>query len=280
MRMRIRVLACGLALVVLIAVPGPAFARPRKSRFTTLPLAVVKELVRHYAARYGVPLHIAHNLIAVESGWRQTAVSRRGARGLMQIRPVTARGLRVNPYDTRQNIEGGMRYLRHLYNRFQRWDLALAGYHSGPNKVLRSRGIPPKSRAYVRRILAGADPVTGRLPQSRAASKPAVAAPPPAAPAARAEPAQTEMVQTSVPFSGTRRRLVAATGDTRLIVVEKVQGDVVTARTEELLCLEGEKLVRLVRRFQLVDGVLTLVAEQTGGETPNASEDAVQPENR
>jgi|GEM_PF-2989072 len=276
MRMWIRVLACGLALSALISVPAPAFAHARKPRFQTLPLAVVHQLVQHYAAKYGIPLHIAHNLISVESGWRQTAVSRRAARGLMQIRPATARGLRVNPYDTRQNIEGGMRYLRDLYNRFRRWDLALAGYHSGPNKVARAGGIPRKSRAYVRRIMAGADPVTGAPPKATAAPRPVVAAKPPAA-----APQVEEAVQTSIPFSGTRRRLIASMGEARIVTTETVMSDVVTTRTDELVLVDGAETIRLIRKFQLVGGVMTPVAEQPAEGTPEMQEqERTEPENR
>lgn len=256
-----RAVVCALAIAAMLAVSAPAWAhaapRPRP-----LPLSMVKELVKYYAAKYAIPQHIAHNLISVESGWRQNAVSRRGARGIMQLRPRTARGLRVNIYDTKQNIEGGMRYLRQMYNRFKRWDLALAAYHSGPTKVARYRGIPPKSRSYVRRILAGADPVTGALPK---VSKPAAARPKTTAAAPARRPSQTivAVVEKTPPFSGLRQRVVFDTGESQLTRTETVQADVVVLRTDALTVEEEGGRVRVVRTYMPIDGVMTLITERT-----------------
>lgn len=265
MRIWIRGLACAVFVTVLLVLAESASAttslhvapRPRP-----LPLSMVQELVKLYAAKHGVPLHIAHNLVSVESGWRQNAVSRKGARGIMQLRPRTARGLRVNIYDTKQNIEGGMRYLRLMYDRFKRWDLALAAYHSGPTKVARYRGIPPKSRSYVKRILAGAHPVTGALPKTAAKA----AAPPPAP-----KPVATvvQVSETTPPFTGLRQRVIGATGESYITRIETVQDDVVVLRTDALVLADG---VRVVRTYLLVDGVMTVVSERTEGMTPGVSE--------
>lgn len=118
--------------------------------------ADIPTLVDRYAARYGVPLDLARNLVRIESGGRQSAVSPTGARGVMQLTPSTARALGVDINDPEQNIEGGMRYLRLQYDRFGRWDLALAAYHSGPKAVISCNCVPPKSQAYVRSILGSA----------------------------------------------------------------------------------------------------------------------------
>ncbi|HXF81685.1 MAG TPA: transglycosylase SLT domain-containing protein [bacterium] len=259
MRNRLHRALWAIATAVLLAAPLQAEAhtppRPRP-----LPQALVQELVRQYAAKYGIPQHIAHRLVTMESGWRQHAVSRRGARGIMQLRPRTARGLRVNIYDTRQNIEGGMRYLRQLRDRFKRWDLALAAYHSGPTKVARYRGIPPKSRGYVRWILNGADPVTGALPKTAAAAGRPPA--PSAGAAARTARSVLPPIQKAVPFSGLRQRLVAATGEAVLFVTETVQEDAVVLRTDTLVVDEGDVRLRLVRTYMPIDGAMTLVTER------------------
>lgn len=119
-------------------------------------------LVDKYAGRYGIPLYIARNLVRIESGGRQDAVSPSGARGVMQLTPATARALGVDINDPEQNIEGGMRYLRQQYDRFGRWDLALAAYHSGPQAVIKDNGVPPRSQAFVRRILGTGAAVASR----------------------------------------------------------------------------------------------------------------------
>ena len=119
-------------------------------------------LVDKYAGRYGIPLYIARNLVRVESGGRQNAVSPSGARGVMQLTPATAKALGVDINDPEQNIEGGMRYLRQQYDRFGRWDLALAAYHSGPQAVIKYNSVPPRSQAFVRRILGTGAAVASR----------------------------------------------------------------------------------------------------------------------
>ena len=273
MRTWIGGLACAVFLIALLLVAESASAttllhaapRPRP-----LPLSMVQDLVKHYAAKYGIPQHVAHNLVSVESGWRQNAVSRKGARGIMQLRPRTARGLRVNIYDTKQNIEGGMRYLRLMYDRFRRWDLALAAYHSGPTKVARYRGIPPKSRSYVKRILVGAHPVTGALPKTAAKA---------AAPKPAGRPAETvvPVSEKTLPFTGLRRRVLGVTGDSYITRTETVQDDVVVLRTDALVLADG---TRVVRSYLLVDGVVTLVSERTEGVAPGGTEDSTDAETR
>jgi Transglycosylase SLT domain len=129
------------------------------------------------AARlHGVEVALVRAVIQVESDFDHLAVSSKGARGLMQLMPDTARILGVsNPFDPRQNIFGGVRYLRQLLDQF-RGDvaLALAGFNAGPNAVLRYSGIPPyrETRMYVAKI----ESLLGRDGASPGLGKPVVAA--------------------------------------------------------------------------------------------------------
>ena len=94
--------------------------------------------------------------VAVESGFRQTAISPAGAIGLGQLMPETAADLGVDPYDPAENLDGSARYLLAQMERFGSAELALAAYNAGPEAVVRHGGIPPfaETRAHVRRVLA------------------------------------------------------------------------------------------------------------------------------
>jgi len=113
------------------------------------------DIVDRMAAAYSVPANLVHAVIQVESGYDERAVSRTGAKGLMQLMPETARRFNVNdPFDARQNIEGGVRYLRQLLDQFP-LKLAVAAYNAGESAVRRFRGVPPyaETRGYVARVL-------------------------------------------------------------------------------------------------------------------------------
>ena len=129
---------------------------------TVLPVAVQEpasapyaDLVADLSAQHGVPANLVHAVIQVESGYRERARSPRGAMGLMQLTPDTARRFDVSdPFDPRQNIDGGIRFLKTLLDRFP-LKLALAAYNAGEATVRRFRGVPPyaETRDYVARIL-------------------------------------------------------------------------------------------------------------------------------
>ena len=115
-------------------------------------------IIRHYSAIYGVDPELVRLVIEKESQFNPRAVSRSGAIGLMQLMPETAEALGVtNPYSPRENIMGGVKFLRRLLDMFNGdVALALAAYHSGPNTVKRLGRIPaiPETVDYVEYIMS------------------------------------------------------------------------------------------------------------------------------
>jgi len=109
------------------------------------------------ARKHGVSFFLIKAVIKAESDFDPRAVSRSGARGLMQIMPKTARSLGiVDPFDPRENIFGGTRYLKGLLTQFQgSLPLALAAYNAGPGKVESFNGMPriEETRSFVRRVM-------------------------------------------------------------------------------------------------------------------------------
>ena len=130
------------------AVPSPG-ARGR---------GAYEEHIRAAAKKYALPEALLLAVMAVESNFDPAAVSEKGAMGLMQLMPGTARDMYVSdPFDPVQNIEGGARYLRHLANQYAGDAVkTLAAYNAGPEAVRRARGdVPdiPETRAYVRKVV-------------------------------------------------------------------------------------------------------------------------------
>jgi soluble lytic murein transglycosylase-like protein len=141
--------------------PGPplpvATVETWESGFHALPRgAEFEPLIREAADAHGVDPHLVRAVIRAESEFDPRAVSRAGAQGLMQLMPSTSRELGVtDPFDPRQNVFGGVRYLRRLLQRHGGdVGLAVASYNAGPTRVSRYKGIPPfrETRGYVRKV--------------------------------------------------------------------------------------------------------------------------------
>jgi len=121
--------------------------------------AAPEELARLAAGKYGLPEEFVRSVMRVESALRQEAISPKGAIGLMQLMPETARTLGVDPRNAKENAEGGAQYLRDLLARYEnRPDqvlLALAAYNAGPGAVDRYHGVPPyaETRQYILKVL-------------------------------------------------------------------------------------------------------------------------------
>ena len=112
-------------------------------------------IIEQTSAAHGVDATLVRALIQVESHYESRARSPKGAMGLMQLMPATARRYAVaDPYDPRSNIEAGIKHLKSLLDRFT-VELALAAYNAGEAAVQRFRGVPPyaETRSYVDRIL-------------------------------------------------------------------------------------------------------------------------------
>ena len=134
--------------------PAPSIPEVRISPWDPEP--GVRALIGEISIAVGVDAKLVEALVEAESKFDPYAVSRRGAMGLMQLMPATAKHYQVKDvFDPRQNLEGGMRHLKFLLERYDDTALALAAYNAGEDVVDRYRGIPPyrETRGYVARIL-------------------------------------------------------------------------------------------------------------------------------
>jgi soluble lytic murein transglycosylase-like protein len=131
----------------------------------------ITQMVREVSDRYRVDPALVRAVIQTESNWDSRAVSRKGARGLMQLVPGTAQQFGVsNVFDPQQNLDGGVHYLRMLLERYNGdLDRALAAYNAGPTAVDRAGGVPRyrETRAYVRKVTDSYfRPGSDRLPRA------------------------------------------------------------------------------------------------------------------
>ncbi|MBE7711482.1 MAG: lytic transglycosylase domain-containing protein [Cyanobacteria bacterium SIG31] len=120
--------------------------------------AKIKELISKVSQKHGIDEKLVNALVNQESGFNPNARSKVGAMGLMQLMPATAKGLGVtNPMDPEQNVEGGVKYLKSMLNKYNgNIILALAAYNAGPNAVDKYDGVPPykETQNYVKSILS------------------------------------------------------------------------------------------------------------------------------
>ena len=141
--------------------PAPAPAAEARPARDIAPGAVLErtpygEIIARVSEAHGVDPLLVRALIQVESNYRPRARSHKGAMGLMQLMPSTAREYKVrNPYDPKANIEAGIKHLKSLIDKYG-VELALAAYNAGPAAVQRFKGIPPyrETRNYVAKILS------------------------------------------------------------------------------------------------------------------------------
>ncbi len=133
----------------------PVTAMPRRESPSKAPFF---SLIQEAAAFYSLPVELVLAVVKIESNFNPQATSKKGALGLMQLMPATASDLGVtDAFDPRQNIFGGVRYLRALVNEFEgQVALAVAAYNAGAGAVRRAGGIPliPETQAYVPAVLA------------------------------------------------------------------------------------------------------------------------------
>lgn len=137
--------------------PGYEVVKPEVELILESADTDIDELVRTTAKAHGVDPNLIHAVITAESNYDPTAVSHAGAIGLMQLMPGTAEELGVDPWIPAQNVEGGVRYLKGLLDRFEDVSLALAAYNAGEGAVMKyGRKIPPykETRGYVAKVLS------------------------------------------------------------------------------------------------------------------------------
>jgi hypothetical protein len=136
-------------------------------------------LAEQAARKFALPESFVKSVMHAESGFQPSAVSPKGALGLMQLMPETARYLGVDAKDPRQNAEGGARYLRELLERYQNDPdqvlLALAAYNAGPGAVERYHGVPPfrETREYILRVLKDWHPFNSEPASDASGNNPA-----------------------------------------------------------------------------------------------------------
>ncbi len=148
-------------LLLIFAVAYPSFDAGATSTVSPPKNLPFDKIVKETARRHGIEPSLVHSIILHESNYNVYAVSSKGALGLMQLMPETAKQYDVkNVFDPAQNIEGGVRYLKDLTKLFakekNRERLILAAYNAGQEAVKRYGGIPPypETRSYIKQVMS------------------------------------------------------------------------------------------------------------------------------
>jgi hypothetical protein len=155
----------------------PSSESPELSAIEQANREKIEVMIREVSDRYRVDPALVRAVIQTESNWNSRAVSRKGAQGLMQLVPGTAQQLGVNnAFDPKQNLDGGVRYLHSLLERYNGdLDRALAAYNAGPGAVDRAGGIPQyrETRDYVQKVTDSYfRPGSDRLPRAFGSQRP------------------------------------------------------------------------------------------------------------
>ena len=137
----------------------PGLPLPEASKPMVVAVVQTKDMFELAAEKHGLPVALVKSIVHAESGFHANAVSSKGAVGLMQLMPGTAKTLGVDPTVPEQNVDGGTRYLRDLLVKYGDKDdqvaRAVAAYNAGPGAVDKYNGVPPygETQGYVRRVL-------------------------------------------------------------------------------------------------------------------------------
>ena len=138
-------------LIVLFPLEADAQVEPRQNK-------KFDEIIKTVSEKYNLEVSLIHSIIRAESDYDPHCVSSKGALGLMQLMPETAKIYGVgNPFEPRDNIEGGVRYLKDLINLYdRRTRFVLAAYNAGQTAVKKYGGIPPypETRNYIEKVMA------------------------------------------------------------------------------------------------------------------------------
>ena len=132
-----------------------AIHNPVQSENLNPPTSPWIDVAHAVASSHAIPPALFEALVRAESGFNPKAVSPKGAIGLTQLMPGTAKALGVDPTDPVENLNGGAQYLRQQFERFGSWPLALAAYNAGPTRVGKLGRIPniPETKTFVTRVM-------------------------------------------------------------------------------------------------------------------------------
>jgi hypothetical protein len=157
-------------------VPSKAVTQDAQPEKPEVDPRTLREAIDQIAARHALPPLLVHSVIKVESNYNALAISNKGAQGMMQLIPATARRFGVgNAFNPVENINGGARYLRYLLDLYKGdFKLALAAYNAGEQNVARYGGIPPfsETRNYLVQVGRRLEELKAALPKAAPTPEP------------------------------------------------------------------------------------------------------------